>query len=78
MQQGVFMPLRKTGELTEFVRALRRRARQVRQRAFHDERLRDFANYLDGHAAVLEAVPRGSPAAQSPGPAIATTVGIAP
>ena len=43
MQLGVFMPLRKTGELTEFVRALRRRARQVRQRAFHDKERGDYA-----------------------------------
>jgi hypothetical protein len=52
------MPRRKPGELTEFLRALRRRARQARRLAVHSEeaaRLRDFASYLDGHAEALRA-----------------------
>jgi hypothetical protein len=59
----------KADELTEFVRALRRRARQVRRRAFHDKewpRLRAFANYLDAHADTVEAKPAVSRVAEVP------------
>jgi hypothetical protein len=60
-------------ELTEFVRALRRRAGRMRRRAPHDkaaERLHAFADYLDAQADTLQAVPVGSPVVQiQPGPA---------
>jgi hypothetical protein len=58
------MPRGKADGLANYVRALRRRARLVRRRAFHDkeaERLRAFANHLDAHADALEATPTGSP-----------------
>jgi hypothetical protein len=54
------MPRGKADGLADYVLALRRRARQVRRRAFHDkeaERLRALANYLDAHADALEATP---------------------
>jgi hypothetical protein len=47
-------------ELTEFVRALRRRAGRMRRRAPYDkaaDRLRAFADYLDAQAGALEATP---------------------
>ncbi len=55
-------------ELTAFVRALRRRAARLRQRAPRDEapeRSRAFADYLDAQADVLEARQWGSPVVQA-------------
>jgi hypothetical protein len=55
-------------ELTDFVRALRRRANRMRRRASHDkatERLCACADYLDAQARTLEATPdRSGPTRQ--------------
>lgn len=74
MPSGDYTDLRP--ELTEFVRALRRRAARMRQRAPHDkapERSRAFADYLDAQADSLQTGQRGC-LSSKPSPPAGTVV----